>query len=204
MDTKLSSKELLHDISAMRKFAMQLLQKGKAYENLLKLIIDKDYYYSENISFPSIKELQAELGISYPVIRNQLARIYDDLLDYEENGIDFSINEVEYIFTLRYFDNYASFKLDHLPVMPRVGEEINIPFLKAKVGTRSYYVDRIDYYLDDTKQTINISLRSGMYNHYWKLKKDEALLTGKISFDDYFAPMDYDLKEKLGYPKWFI
>lgn len=202
MDTKLSTKELLHDIGAMRKFAIQLLGKSKAYEKLLRLIIDKDYYYNVALAFPSIKKLQSELGLSYQVIRNQLARIYDDLLDYEENGIDFSINEVEYIFTLRYFDKYASFKLDHLPVMPRVGEEINIPFLKAKVGTRSFYVDSIDYYIDDTKQTINISLRSGMYNRFLKLKKDEALLTGKISFDDYFAPMDYDIREKLGFSRW--
>lgn len=199
METRLSSKDLMLDITSMQRFAEQLLGKGKDYEDLLQFLLAKDYYNDENISLPPLKELQVELGIPYPILRKQLSSIYQDIMNYEENGLDFSINEVEYILSIHYFENYVSFKLNHLPVMPRVGEQMHIPFFRAGIGMSSFYVSSINHYLDDKKQSIHLTLQVGTYNQAWHFRKDEAYLKGQISLKEYYSNNDYELAEKLGF-----
>lgn len=199
METRLSSKDLTLDITSMHRFAEQLLGKGKDYEDLLKFLLSKDYYYDENISLPTLKELQEELGIAYPLLRKQLSRIYEDIMNYEENGLDFSINEVEYILSIHYFENYISFKLNHLPVVPRVGEQMHIPFFRAGIGMSSFYVSSINHYLDDKKQSIHLTLKVGTYNQAWHFRKDEAYLKGEVSLKEYYSNNDFELVEKLGF-----
>lgn len=199
METRLSSKDLMLDITSMHRFAEQLLGRGKDYEDLLKFLLAKDYYYDENISLPTFKELQEELGMAYPLLRKQLSSIYEDIMNYEGNGLDFSINEVEYILSIHYFENYVSFKLNHLPVVPRVGEQMHIPFFRAGIGMSSFYVSSINHYLDDKKQYIHLTLQVGTYNQAWHLRKDEAYLKGQISLKEYYSNNDYELAEQLGF-----
>ncbi len=54
---RLSSKQMLLDIGAMRKYALKLLEENKPYTHLLKEILIDDYYYVESKPLPSIKEL---------------------------------------------------------------------------------------------------------------------------------------------------
>lgn len=202
MEKTLSSKGVLLDISSMRGFASQLLGKGKRYEALLRLIIEKDYYNDNDLPLPSLKELQERLGLKYALVRKHLFEIYDDLLDHQENSIDFSIKSVEYVFGMWYFDNYVSLVINQLPVMPRVGEQMWIPYFKEKVGTNLFFVDSVHHYFNDTKQSISISLSPGSYNSFWAIRKDEAYLKGEISSNEYFTSKDDNAKKKLGYKRW--
>ena len=65
MERRLSSKGVLQDITSMRNFAFQLLGKGKKYEALLRLIVEKDYYCDNGPQLPSLKEIQVSLRMSY-------------------------------------------------------------------------------------------------------------------------------------------
>lgn len=195
MEQKLYSKDILIDIKSMVGFARQLLGRGKTYENLLSHFLSK--YCNDDVDLPSLKLLQSELNTTYTILHKQIQSIYEDLMNYEESEIDYSVKKVEYIFSLRYFDSYKTFKLDYLPVVPRVGENIEIPFCRAILGTQFFHVDSIHHYITAEKQVIGIWLRHGGYNHYFKWRKDEAYLKHEISRDEYYSPMDYNIKEKL-------
>jgi hypothetical protein len=202
METLLSSKQIIIDISSMRNIAILLFGKGKDYEPLLEAILSKNYYYTENHLLPSLKELQEKIGLKYPVIRKYLNNIYTDLLMHEEIGIDFSIKELEYIFDIVRFDKYATFVVKSIPVLPRVGDEIYLPFLNAKVGTKWFYVYSIDHSFNDTKQSICISLRAGSYNKFLEIKKDEEYIKGHLTIEDYLSLDNYELAKKLGYHRY--
>ena len=199
MENFKSSKGVLLDISSMRNFAIQLIGKGKKYEALLKLIVEKDYYNDDGLKLPSINEIKERLGMSYEKVRKQLFEIYDDLLNHTENNIVFSLKKVEYVFFLTYFDNNAILTINELPVMPRIGEQIWIPYFKEKVGTDLFFVNSVDHYFYDTKQSISISLSPGSYNYYWKIRKDEAYLKGEISTFEYYQSKDNQIRNNLGY-----
>ncbi len=202
METQLSSKQIIIDISSMRSIATQLLGKGKDYEQLLETILSKNSYYKEYYLPPSLKELQEETGLKYPVIRKCLNNIYTDLLMHDEIGIDFSIKEVEYVFDIKRYSKYTSFVVKNIPVLPRVGDEVYFPFLKAKVGTSSFYVHSIDHSFDDTKQSIGISLRVGSYNKFLEMRKDEEYIKGHLTIEEYTFLDSYELAKKLGYRRY--
>lgn len=197
MERKLSSTGIIKDISSMRQFAKKLIGKGKEYDELLSIILEKDYYYDDDLSLLKVKDLQEKMNKPYSIIRKKLNEIYNDLLRHEEKGIEFSIKKVEYVFTMHYFDNYAWFVLDELPVIPRIGEEISLPFVGEKMDNIRYYVESIDHCFSDTKQTINIHLNPDSPHPYFQIRKDEAYLKREITDDDYYSKMDWRVREKL-------
>lgn len=197
MDKKLSSTGIIRDISSMREFAKNLLGKGKEYDELLSLIIEKNYYYDDDLRLLKVKDLQEKTNKTYSNIRKQLYEIYNDLLNHEDIDIEFSIKKVEYVFIMHYFDNYTWFVLDNLPIMPRIGEEIDIPFFMGKMDNSRYYVESIDHYFSDTKQSIRITLNPDSPHPYFRLRKDEAYLKREITHDEYYSKKDWKIREKL-------
>ncbi|MBN2835294.1 MAG: hypothetical protein JXR48_10040 [Candidatus Delongbacteria bacterium] len=194
------TKDVIYDISSMREFAKQLLGCNKEYEEFLKYILEKDYYYDEDLQLPTIKQLEQETGLKYTTIRKYVQSIYRDL--HDSDNLDFFIYQTEYTFYMRYFDKRASVTLKRLPVIPRVGEQIDIPFFRTKVGTTSFFMDEIYHHLSEKKQEITFYLKPGRFNHYWKIRKDEAILKGEINRDEYWDHMDFDAKEKLHLRNW--
>lgn len=197
MEKKLSNVGILRDITSMREFAKKLIGKGKDYDELLWVITDKDYYDDDNMFLLNLKELQSKVNKLYSFICKQLNEIYNDLQKHEEIGIEFSIKKVEYVFLLHNRDNYGWFVLDDLPILPRVGEQIDIPFLREKMGQTYYYVENIFHHISDSKQTINITLNPGSPNLYFRIRKDEAYLKGEINREEYNSKEDWDIREKL-------
>jgi hypothetical protein len=182
----------------MRQFARQLLGKGKSYDQLLKTILSKDYAYNYDIETPNIKKFAELSGLSYDKVRKQISLIYDDLVNHEDSGVRISLNKVKYIFQLKYFDYYASITFESLPMVPKVGETIEISYFKEKVKTNQFYVTEIRHRITEKKQEIYIICKGGIYNCYWHWRKDQALSQGEISLHDYFFQEDYKLKKTLG------
>ena len=48
----------------MPDYARKMLGKDKPYEDFLKYILDQDYIYDEDKSFPTINDLSAQSDIS--------------------------------------------------------------------------------------------------------------------------------------------
>jgi len=126
-------------------------------------------------------------------LRKQLKDLYAELFDRK-----FNFKEAEIIFEIEYFKNYASFKCDELRYLPKIGENITIPFLKAEVGTEYFYVEDVRHYFEGQKQTIDIQLRGGYFNSYWYHRKHKAFELGELGRGADYNLYEYQMKEKLG------
>ena len=197
MEPKLSSQQMLLDICSMVSRAKDLLKEEKSYHTLLNAITNIGYCYDDTQHLPSLKELSAQTELKYDLVRRQLRQIYKDLLPDVEKAMPFHFIKVLYTFHLKGWTRSIWFDADTLPVVPRVGENINVPFFKAYVGTDYFYVAEINHTLQDTHQLIDIMLKQGRYNSYWHFRKDQAAEEGEIGFSEYVSEDDYTLKKKL-------
>lgn len=201
METKLSSQQMLLDICSMRSRAIDLLTEGKNYNTLLATITEKDYYYDETIPLPSLKTLAGLTGLKYDLVRRQLKQIYEDLLPSYENQKLFQFQNVKYEFYIKGQNNSLFLDADSLPVVPRVGENIIVPFFKAYLGTDNFHVIEIQHTLFDKLQIIRIELKQGSYNLYWHFRKEKAEEEGELFWRDFYELDDYQLKKKLNIGK---
>lgn len=193
-----SSKEIISDIISIRKFLPGFLNLNKDYKDLVEFFLQFDLN-DKNTPYPSAKILQEKLGINYGTLKRKLLQFREDIINHEGFGINFSINKVEYEFIFENSDKVEFLLINDLPIVPRVGEQVIIPFFKATVGTDCFHVRKIDHYIDETKQSIRITLKAGEYNLFWHLKKDEEYEKGNISIHEYIANNEFLLKHRFGF-----
>jgi hypothetical protein len=192
----LSTREVLHDITTMGSSLTTLLNKGKGYDKIIKYIIDNKFYYNLYKSIP-LKKLSQEIGFTYETFQKLVHQIYRDALDYEtEFRID--IKEVEYQITLDGFKQTAYLILKSLPILPRIGEEIQVPFFKAYVGEEYFYVKNIQHDFYDNQQVVNIHLEGGHYNKWWHNRRDEAIEKSEVDKIGGWFSSDRSLKKVIG------
>lgn len=156
-DFNLSSKQILLDIGSMIYRAQKLLTEEHEYNALLKAILKIKYYFDEYEHLPTLKELSADTGIKYNKVRKQIREIYDDLLfgyDKESSqGSPFIFKEITYSFSVKGFSrSHIYFEVTQLPVVPRVGEEIQLPFFQAYLNTSRFHVESICHWFNNQKQ----------------------------------------------------
>lgn len=199
-ENTLSLKQVILDICSMRNFAKKLLKENNSYNNILDYLIKQDFYYDEDKPMPTIKEMLQELSYTYTNFKKEVFRLYFDLIDedYEEKYDLFYMNEIEYRFSIKSYDNYAFFTIKTLNEIPRVGETIEIPFFNAKLQSTLFYVERVKHEFQDGKQIIYIFLKNGLYNLFWHYRKDEAELKREVSIHDLIHLPEYTLQKKLG------
>lgn len=133
-EESLSTKSMLLDIGAMRSQALPLLEKEKPYSGLLRVILSRDFYYKDDVPVPTLKELCSETGLTYGKAKKLIEQIYFDLVLAEE-GLRpvFSFKRQRFEFLLHgRGKKYLNFTTDSLPILPRVGENISIVFLKEQ------------------------------------------------------------------------
>jgi hypothetical protein len=196
MNKKLSSVQMILDIASMRKQAMKLLDEDREYRHLLKIITAKDYFYDEDLHIPSVKELAQLSGLAYDKVRKQVRDIYTDLV-LHESAKTFDVVDLEYWFYVKGYKNRLSFTVNTLPVIPRVGEQIRMPYFKAYLDTDYFFVEEVWHKMEDQKQIIEIKIAEGWYNLYWHFRLDQAVEEGEVNLEDKYTMKDYELKRIL-------
>ena len=94
--------------------------------------------------------------------------------------------------------NYRHYMLiDSFPVALRVGENLTMPFLKAKMQTDRFYVSSIRHSFIRETQLIEVELKGGDYNLFWNLRRDEAEEKRELPLMDFYGKEDYLLKKEL-------
>lgn len=193
-----STNDMMYDIVQMPSRAKKLLGRNARYERLLQYLINLNYPETEECHVPSLKVIATDLDIKYDHVRKEIAMIYHDLnLNFEQPSIPFEFNQILYEFTLKGYRNAIGIQVTHLPVLPRVGENIEFPFFKAYLDTRSFYVESIHHEFRDNKQIICIGLKDGYYNLYWHIRKDKAWEENEIPFHEMIHMDDWELKRRL-------
>lgn len=200
-----TTKKMILTICALRNHAQTSSYDDKAYKDLLSLIYSEDYFWDESIDFPTVKELVERSGLTTGKFNRLVKSIYQDLVIQPEKSLKLDITEVEYEFSIGYYGRYIYFTLDHLPEIPRVGEQFSIPHFNYHLGSNYFHVESIYHSFEDTKQVVTIVLKNGEYNKYWHIRRDEAECRREVPYDDLHNLSDYHLKRKLGLiPKHLI
>ena len=116
----------------------------------------------------------------------------------EETDFFIEIKDVEYQVTLTGYKHTAYFIMKSLPVIPRIGEEISIPFFKEYVGEEYFYIKNIRYDIYDNRQVVSIQLEGGHYNKWWHYRRDEAIEKGEVDYILAWFSNDRSLKKEIG------
>jgi len=201
-DLKIPIKKMILDLGSMREKLKELLQNGHEFQVVLEAILENDYYYDDDLPMPSAKQLSEKTGLRNNKLKEQIQKIYSDLIfRKEENSWRnpvFSFRKTIYNFRLQGRQKRSiSFSVNHLDVIPRVGEDIEIPFFKAYLGISFFHVKNISHELNDTVHEVNLELLSGEYNLFWHHRRDKALVLGEIEIRDLLELEDWELKGKI-------
>lgn len=182
-----SSSDLISSISSMRTFCQSLKIRDEIYRRVLDQVLQYDYYKEYDV-LPSNKNLCAKLNINGTKLKKYLEQIYLDLLEIMfQNPLVFSIPKLSYHLYIRGFRESKSVTLNgSIPFCPRVGDQVQLPFLRAHFSTMSFFVERVNHEFTDKEQIICIWLKYGFYNQYEAFKKDQDYSEGNISINDYY------------------
>lgn len=193
MENKISVKQILIDLLTIREQVFKKYGGNEEYKDLLDFLMAKDYCNDDDLPFPTLKQIEEATGLGTYRTRRQLETIYRELLDC---FLDF--NNVVISFNIEYHKTYGHFKCSNLAHLPRIGENIRLPFLKAKMGIDFFYVTDIRQTFEGETQFIEINLKGGFYNAYWHYRKHKALETGEIGLGEQYDLYEFQMKQRLG------
>ena len=153
-----SVKEAFQDLTSLAPQLPRLAKEHPQYNEIIKVI----GRVSKESGFPTLKSVQEETGKTSSELRKQIRELYW-LVTEEEGFLEF--RTVEYNLHFRVDQKiylvekgYHKITLDHLAVVPRIGDPFNVSFLRSAVGITHFFVKRVMYSLKGDKQVIDISL----------------------------------------------
>ncbi len=196
MERQFSIKRAFLDLLFIKIQLKELFKDNENYHQLIGFMLSKDFLDSDE-PLPTMKSMEQSLGLTSHKLRKLIHDLYEEMFGNELNHA-LKFNKLEIYFDLHYFEGqYGYFKCSDLAFIPRVGENMTIPFLKAKVGTDYFYVDSVRHSLEDEVQRIDIRLNSAFYNKYFHYEKHKAYELRKISLSDLYRKHDLSLKDKM-------
>ncbi|WP_242203248.1 hypothetical protein [Aestuariivivens insulae] len=199
MERRTSVRRIMLDLLYIKEQVKEKFKDNKNYMEILNYL-DKEDYLDDDIPLPSFKQIEQDTRIKSYHIRKRLIDMYNILFSSDEDvELDFKSSEI--YFYLQNNKEYASFKCKKLNYIPRIGENMDLPFIKEKVGCDYFYVDDIRHYYYSRKQTIYIYLKSGMFNSYWYTRLHEAEEKKELPFKDFYNLSDWELKRRLLFKK---
>lgn len=187
------SRNILLDLTHAKPVLLQLKEFGKEYNPLIDVLIA----IGEDDPLPKSKELQTQFNITPAKLRKWLETLHEDFLNgiyNDETLLSFPV--VKTIVSVKGFRRSTGFSCQ-LPFIPRVGEMMKIPFLKAICGHDSYHVERVTYELVNGVAEIWIGLKPGSYDQYFEFLKHRARFENRIGFREEYQMSDYELENFL-------
>jgi hypothetical protein len=197
MKNTVSAKRAFLDLLFIKTQVNKLLSNEAKYKSLITFMMSENFLES-NEPLPSLKSIELFLNLKSYKLRKLIIDLYNEIFG-EELKYTLRFPKLEVYFDLAYFEGQKGcFKCDKLAFIPRVGENITISFLKAKVGTDWFYVDSVRHDFERNVQRIEISLKSGSYNRYLHYEKYKAYEQRIISTSDLFNKHDLEIKRMIG------
>ncbi|GAB4015268.1 hypothetical protein GCM10028808_40110 [Spirosoma migulaei] len=189
------ARDIITNLSFARTALAKLKNKGKEYDPL----IDTITAIGEDDPIPASKDLQVRFSISPAKLRKWIDTLYEDFLGaIRTDSTVIQFTRLEHRICIYGSRGFISF-LCQLPVIPRIGEEIDVPFIAAYTtgSGGSYYVYDIRYEFGDSEMTVNIWARQGFYNKHFEYLKDRADFEGQLSKVESFDMTEYDIEKEL-------
>ncbi len=171
-------KDVFLDLCYAKPALHRLKGRGKPYDALIDVLL----VIGEDDPLPVGKDLQQQVGLTAGGLRRWVTLLHEDFLTIiaeESDVLQFSM--VEHHFVLEDNTNNAFFTC-RLAVTPRVGEEVEVPFLRQYAGSGHYYVRRVRHRYEDDKAIITVRLQTERHNKHYEYLKDRAEFDNSIDF----------------------
>lgn len=196
----LTTNELIKELGALRKFMLEFIatHPEKEYSSFIRELLNNNFYYDEQLKFPSLKEILLISNLSRARIRKFLESAY---VDVKNEDFLFNIHKIKYVFIVKNFNNHLYKEFSNIPRVPNIGERVDFPYFKEELMCSLMYVDDVSNEFTDDLQIVTIYLKCGEYNLHWRLRKDEAKEYRELGIIEFYEE-DYILKTKLDYGKY--
>jgi len=167
----------------------------KPYHAFLTWLIDREFYGSDSKRITVVK-LTKDFNKPSGKIKLWIAQIYDDI--FELNEASPHLFQKDGLKVSMYFKNFDSFTgLDvSVQCVPRKHEQVNFPFVKAKVGTDLFYVDMVRHVFGSI-YSVEIWVKGGSVNKYREFILDKAEFQGRIGWMDIHHQTPFEIDERL-------
>ena len=103
---------------------------------------------------------------------------------------------VEHHFLMDGYSNRAFFACK-LSVTPRVGEELEVPFLERYIGSGHCHVHRVVHRYEEDRTLITVWVLPGQYNQHYEYLKDRAEFERAIDFRTLIMGNRYEVEKIL-------
>ena len=186
-------KEAFLDLCYAKPALRRLRGRGKPYDALIDVLLG----IGEDDPLPVGKDLQLRFGLSAGVLRRWVTMLHEDFLDVigeEPDVLQFPL--VEHHFLLEDYANNAYFTC-RLPVTPRVGEEVEVPFLGQYAGSGNYHVQRVSHRYEEGRTIVTVWLQTGRYNQHYEYLKDRAEFERAIDFRTLITGHRFEIEKIL-------
>jgi hypothetical protein len=202
MKSTVSVKHIVTDFIHISEQLRELFNGQEQFQPIVDFILAKDYLDDDlDIPFPKLKDLEEGTGIKPYILRKLLLQMYNQIFNYESH-LKLRFDKTLYHFYVKFYDQYCYFTVDKLDCLPRIGEQISLPFIKASMDINWFYVDGIKHEFEGNTQNIHLTLKVGEYNSYWRFRKDQAIEQKEIGhYDISNSRDDYELKDKVYFKK---
>jgi len=172
---KISIKQAILDLLYVDVHLSKVAQDFPNLKPITDYLLESNFIDDEDKPWPSLKSISEATGIEYSTTRTSVRKIHELMFPFMDTPyLNFSNTKFE--LEIHKFGVSHYMVLDSLPVIPKVGENIQLPFLKAKFQTDDFYVQRVNHYFFRDTQYIQLTILGGDYNLYRNFRKDEGLL----------------------------
>jgi len=158
-----STHEIIYSLGSMPQWINKLLENSKKpYCPFLKWLNDKLFFKDSDINI-TMKQLSKDSGLADPVrITKWIHEAYSDILvlHHETPDIFKEGSGIRQHYYVRHNDDRAHLTM-WLPVVPRMFENIRIPFLHAKFGRENFWVCDVYYDITETGMEVTVWLKGG-------------------------------------------
>jgi DNA-binding transcriptional ArsR family regulator len=151
----MKSEDMVRDMLELPQVLRRLAEQELEWEPLARALLE----IGSATATPTGKLLQQKLGLSASKYRRWLDALYDAYLNLLENDADavlFEQVEHQLILTSRRASQAFSCRL---PVTPRVGEQLQLHFLRAVTGESMFYVESIIHDFTDGRYAVLVYLK---------------------------------------------
>lgn len=197
MKTQVSVKHIVIDFIYLKNQLKDLFKGNKEYQPIIDFLCDKDYLDDElDLPFPKLKDVEEATGLKSYTLRKLLLKMHSEVFN-SESKVNLNFKKVTYQFYIKFYDQFCYFAVDHLPYLPRIGENIRLPFTKSCIDINSFHVENIIHELVNDTQIISLWLKTGNHNEYWRFMKDRAIELREVGFKELYDLEEEALKKKI-------
>lgn len=199
MKNPVSLKQIVIDFIYIKEQLVELFKHQEQYQAIIAFLVTKDYLNDDlDLPFPKVKDVEDGTGLKTHVLKKLLLEMHNQIFGNSNTSrLRLRFSNTLYHFAIKFYDKNCYFTIDKLEHLPRIGENIYLPFTKASLDVSCFYVENIRHEFEGITQNVYINLKVGDYNSFWHFRKDQALELNEIGFSESFALSDSQLKEKV-------